>query len=96
MIEDHEVNPNEEPRIHTTSDGVVWRRTGYCCQCGECCIGCPVLLWITENVRGVCKEKLLGIPQSCGQDDTWPPTPAHISNLKKCTYKFEEVTQCTT
>lgn len=91
MVGDPEINYNEEPRYHTTNEGVQWLRTGYCCQCGECCKGCSQLVWITENVRGVCKDRLDGVKEQCGQDVTWPPTPLQVAHCPSCTYKFEIV-----
>lgn len=90
MVGDPEINYNEEPRLHTTNEGVVWRRTGYCCQCGECCQQCPALEWIGPK-RGICSERVAGIKQHCGNDDTWPPSPIQIANYPSCTYKFEMV-----
>lgn len=87
-----EIRYDEPPIIHTTHEGKVYRRTGYCCQCGECCKGCPMLLWINPE-RGVCKDRIEGRPQQCGQDVRgWPYIPEHIEGRPKCTYKFEEIT----
>ena len=63
MVGDPEIYYNEPERIHTTNDGVVYKRTGYCCQCGECCKGCPALAWVVENVRSVCGDRLKNVSQ---------------------------------
>lgn len=88
----YEIDYNEEPIIQTTHDGITYKRTGYCCQCGECCHGCPALMWLEQNKRGICADRVIGLKQRCGQDlKTWPTAPEQIQNYPSCTYKFEVV-----
>jgi len=85
-----EINYNESPLICKQHDGTIYERTGYCCQCGQCCVGCKMLIWITENERGICGNRVRNEPQECNQDvRTWPNCPEHIIGRSKCTYKFK-------
>jgi hypothetical protein len=89
-----EIYYNEPPLVQKTHDGKVYRRTGYCCQCGECCRDCPMLQWVIKNTRGICLDRINNRRQQCGQDIRgWPHIPEHIKNLSKCTYKFEDITE---
>lgn len=87
-----------EPLIYEHWDGTVWERTGYCCQCGECCLGCPFtrqidkyciyLKQITSD-RFICTGRHTDYHKvACSK---WPVLPAQIKHLPKCTYKFKQI-----
>ena len=87
----YEINYNEEPKIYIEHGGTVWKRTGYCCQCGSCCEGCPIkaFKWLDEGKRGICLQRTSSYYLSgC---NVWPAHPEQIRFHPKCTYKFEVV-----
>lgn len=78
-------------------ESIVYKRTGYCCKCGECClpvIPCPHLSMSMENGVQV-GNCLIRNDMSYGAYIigciSWPSEPDHIKGLEKCTYKFEVV-----
>lgn len=81
----------DEPSVILNQhDGRVYKRTGYCCHCGQCCIDCPMLVWITKNEIGLCGNRLRNEKQECGQDLLcWPECPENVEKCDKCTYKFQ-------
>lgn len=93
-----DINYNEEPVIIKQNNGDSYLRTGYCCQCGQCCMGnnqpesiCPMFSWLEVNVRGICTDQ---DHQLCGQDKKmWPECQENIQYYPKCTYKFEIINQ---
>lgn len=87
-----------DPIICTDVNGVKWERSGYCCQCGECCVGCHFtkkndgycmyLKWLSKD-RGVCTGRHTDYNKNgCAH---WPSQPWHIDHLPKCTYKFKKI-----
>jgi len=84
-----DINYNEEPKVYKHHDGDVLR-TGYCCQCGQCCIDCPVkLLKQLSKDRFICSDrKNTYYLAGC---NVWPTHPSQIVAYPKCTYKFEMI-----
>lgn len=91
----------EEPREFTDVQGRRWLRTGYCCQCGECCEGnpfvtgpakaegmCPIFKWLAPGL-GECTDRHNDYYlKACRH---WPSKPIHIANRPRCTYKFARI-----
>lgn len=81
------------------SDGTIWRRTGYCCRCGECCFGDVFTKDSKPDQRcsmyeeqrdgtGMCKdrtEKNWYYHQGC---NVFPQVPSQVTDYPSCTYKF--------
>jgi hypothetical protein len=90
MASDIEINYNEPEQICKQHDGTVYKRTGYCCHCGQCCIGCPIaaLVWTSEGKSKCSQRSSSYYLNGC---NVWPSFPGHISDKPKCTYKFEKV-----
>lgn len=75
-----------------------WRRTGYCCRCGDCCRDSEsptgycslfVLHWdqAREGFQGHCADRSSDtFTAGC---DVWPQHPAQIADKPHCTYRFE-------
>lgn len=87
-----------EPQIFTLHNGEKWERTGYCCQCGKCCFGCPFtrnvnidciyLKWLSET-RAVCTGRHTGYnKQACRP---FPTDPNQLRHYPECTYKFRKI-----
>lgn len=82
---------------------VTYERSGYCCRCGECCVGdpsdgtigepavegyCP-LYRILPDMKGWCSDREHMIyKQGC---NVWPTNPNQISDKPSCTYQFKVV-----
>lgn len=88
------VQPDDPPRIFSDVHGRVFRRTGYCCRCGECCINpdapggmCP--LWREAGGVGECSERMS--PYYLAGCVDWPSKPEHLLGKPSCTYRFERV-----
>lgn len=88
----------EESREFTDVQGRRWLRTGYCCQCGQCCVGdpftgsaegyCPLLKWLSPE-QGICTD--LGNEYRLKACAHWPSKPEHVAQWPQCTYKFERI-----
>jgi hypothetical protein len=78
----------------------MWRRSGSCCKCGDCCRG-PIDD-LPEQTDGACPylgkehngERLCAIHGTVGTYwahgcNVWPSDPVHIENYKRCTFRFE-------
>ena len=86
----------------TDSQGVTWRRGGYCCRCGSCCLGnpedplasptepCPKFIATAEG--GSCSVHEDGsywyYERAC---KVWPQHPDSIRLHPRCTYTFSRV-----
>jgi hypothetical protein len=84
-----------------------WVRSGYCCQCGECCrgrdpfdgeLGPPPVpgfcaLYRLVDGKGHCSghEPPNQHPYYLRGCNIWPTQPSHIEAYPLCTYKFEWV-----
>ncbi len=80
----------------------MWVREGYCCHCGDCCIGSPP--GEAEPVEGMCPRLIAG-PEGtrlCGVHGTdhaywnaacsqWPSDPHCITKYDRCTFTFRWV-----
>lgn len=91
----------EAPQIHRDADGILWRRTGSCSGCGECCSsGDPF-----NGERGVGEVPgacpLLTAAHRCaghGSDPyylagcvVFPQFPAQVAAYPSCSYVFERL-----
>lgn len=91
---------HDEPKDFIDHEGIVWRRTGYCCGCGACCVGDP------EDSKAVMCSKFVpnadGIGGKCSvyggsywyyqsACKHWPGHPSAIKDKPECTYKFEAI-----
>jgi hypothetical protein len=78
---------------------MTWVRTGYCCQCGECCRGRdpfegvmqPVVegfcsLYRIVDGHGHCNDR--AHPYYLGGCNVWPTQPSHVEDYPACTYRF--------
>ena len=76
----------------------MWKRSGYCCHCGDCCRGNP----FTGEVEGYCPLFDLhskdGHCKGYGKHpyylsgcNIWPTHPDQIADKPRCTYRFEQV-----
>lgn len=81
-----------------------WVRSGYCCQCGECCrgddpfggeLGPPPVpgfcaLYRVVDGHGHCAgHEPPHHPYYLQGCDRWPDRPEVIANYPHCTYRFE-------
>lgn len=91
--------PVDEPvQLYTDSKGTTWKRTGYCCKCGECCRGnpftgeehgyCPLLKALEDGTFNCTDRQHPYYLQGC---NVWPQRPEQITDKPKCTYKFERM-----
>lgn len=99
MMNTPEINRNEPPQeFFNKTTGERWRREGYCCQCGDCCIGdfetgegdgpCPLLKRMTAD-KAICSDRQHWYYlRGC---NVWPSKPEHIKDLPRCTYKFTKL-----
>lgn len=86
------------------ADENTWRRSGYCCRCGDCCRGdpfngtqgtgpvegyCPFFSWESEGV-GQCNGRE-GYYYSIGCN-VFPGEPDIVAAHPQCTYRFDLVT----
>lgn len=85
---------------HRDADGTLWRRTGDCNGCGECCQSDPFGGERGEPVvPGACP--LLTADMRCGGHGTdayylagcvvFPQFPAQVAAYPSCSYRFEAV-----
>ena len=74
----------------TASDGTVWRRTGDCNRCGQCCPPCSFFAW--SGSLGMCTDRTEANPLYAGGCWVWPNEPWHIEPHTSCSYRFERVT----
>lgn len=96
---------SEEVRIFShDEDGsvTIYERSGYCCRCGECCVGDPFDGEEGEPaVEGYCPLfRMQGLLGSCSNREhpyylsgcnVWPSHPNQIEDKPSCTYKFKVV-----
>ena len=81
-----------------------WVRSGYCCQCGECCVGdpfggaegpptvpgrCPLYRILGGKGHCVGHEPPNQHPYYLSGCNVWPTVPGHIADYPSCTYSFE-------
>lgn len=82
-------------------DGSVWRRTGECNRCGECCKSGdpfaddqttpanPCRLLVTDGAAYACGDRTSHVYLSgC---NVWPSAPEHVTPYPSCSYVFERV-----
>ena len=78
-----------------------WVRSGYCCRCGQCCVGDPFSdetrpraavvkghcpLYELRDGAGFCSNR--HHPYYLAACSTWPDHPSLIADKDKCTYTF--------
>ncbi len=77
----------------TQSDGSVWRRTGSCARCGQCCIGQPDGAWCpflrSDGAVFSCSDRTAANATYAGGCVVWPNTPVQIAAYPSCSYRFE-------
>lgn len=92
--------PDPTNGIFTDENGVSWRREGYCCMCGSCCVGNPE----TGEPEGMCPKYVdngdgTGLCSARNTDykywqnacRLWPQHPQTVQGHDKCTYTFTKV-----
>jgi hypothetical protein len=79
-----------------------WIREGYCCRCGDCCVGpidglpaqadgaCPYLRRDASPVTACAIHDTVGTYWAMGCN-VWPTHPSQIAHLTRCTFSFREV-----
>jgi hypothetical protein len=93
------VYPDESPREHVDHDGTRWRRTGYCCRCGACCVGDPYTGASDVPCPHLVADAGDGLPGCVDRQGayylsgcvSWPSVPGHVAHIAECTYRFERV-----
>jgi hypothetical protein len=82
-----------------------WRRTGYCCRCGDCCKGnpftgspegyCPffAVQWNVEREgwQGHCTDRTSANTYYTMACAMYPTHPSQIEDKPHCTYRFERI-----
>lgn len=90
----------DEPPQTTTVAGVTYRRTGYCCRCGDCCkTGDPIhgtmapVCPLYQEVDGIggCTDRSASNSYYWNGCRLWPSEPDHVADKPRCTYRFEVV-----
>lgn len=76
--------------------GIRWRRVGYCCRCGECCIDgdgtpCPIYKLFRREPNGTATCTDRNHPFYLGGCNTFPVRPVDVEPFPSCTYSFEQV-----
>jgi hypothetical protein len=96
--------PQEPERIFE-HNGEKYLRTGYCCRCGQCCVGNPFSEDdnepepVVENYCPIFRWLEEGVGHCSNREHPyylrgcvdWPTHPGQITDKPGCTYEFTEI-----
>lgn len=88
---------DEPARDWVDDEGTTYRRTGYCCHCGQCCQsdvdtgGDQPCHFLQTDDQGVLNCTGRGTESYLRGCDSFPTVPGHIEAYPGCTYRIEVI-----